>query len=201
MTRFSQNDEEDVILSFFHGRAPGRFLDIGAHDGIALSNTRALALLGWGGMLVEPSPAPFCALMDTYRHGMVLVHAAICADPGLFIMYDSRGDFVSTFDEHHRGIWAADSGMRKGVTYQPIVVAGITIAQLTDKFPGPYAFVNLDVEGINLELFNQLKLAWLGVELVCVEYQDKLREMDEIASAQGYRRLHVTSENALYAKR
>jgi hypothetical protein len=35
--RYSQNDEQDVILEYFNGSI-GRFLDIGAFDGITLSS-------------------------------------------------------------------------------------------------------------------------------------------------------------------
>lgn len=39
---FSQNQEEKYTLEYFKN-FKGRFLDIGAADGVGLSNTRALA--------------------------------------------------------------------------------------------------------------------------------------------------------------
>lgn len=199
----SQNDEESVIVRFF-GDRKGRFLDIGAHDGVTLSNTRRLAELGWGGVCVEPSPSPFVALMNTYRErpDVKLVHVAIGTnDWALRPIQDSRGDFVSTFSESHRALWAASNAGRAGVPFQEIDVGCVSLDVLTLRHPGPYAFVNLDVEGINLDLFTCLQLGPLGVELVCVEYENHLAEMDRIADSQGFGRIHVTSENALYCKR
>jgi len=49
----SQNDEERHILDAFRGRPEGNFLDIGAYDGITLSNTYCLALKGWSGVCAE----------------------------------------------------------------------------------------------------------------------------------------------------
>lgn len=202
-TGYSQNDEEKYILQHFENRV-GRFLDIGAHNGVNLSNTRALAERGWTGTLVEPSPAPFKALMDTYRDqsDMVLVNAAVVAgEPRLLLFHDAGGDFVSTFDEAHRQLWGArGADGREGVKFQPIYVSAINMAQLVARFPGPYQFVNLDVEGVNHELFFEMQLEALGVELICVEYQDKLREIEERAAAQSYFRYHVTSENVLLLK-
>lgn len=201
--RYSQNDEEDAILAYFRGRPAARFLDIGAHDGVALSNTYALSLAGWNGVLVEPSPSPFIKLMETYRgrEDSHLVHAPIVPEAGLLTMHDARGDFVSTFDNAHRELWAAPARNREGVAYQPITVAGITMGQLFAKFPGPYAFINLDVEGLNYELFAQMPpLERLGCELFCIEYQDKIKEIDALADAQNFRRFHTTSENALYVR-
>ena len=49
---YSQNNEEEIILNFFKEKK-GIFLDLGAYDGIGLSNTRALAEKGWKGVCVE----------------------------------------------------------------------------------------------------------------------------------------------------
>lgn len=51
---FTQNMEELHIVQNLP--ANGRFLDIGAHDGVTFSSTRALLLNGWSGVYVEPDP-------------------------------------------------------------------------------------------------------------------------------------------------
>ena len=56
--RYSQNNEQDIIMQYFIGNR-GTFLDIGANDGVTLSNTYALQQAGWGGVLVEPSEEAF----------------------------------------------------------------------------------------------------------------------------------------------
>ena len=48
--RFSQNQEEDVILKYFEYLPVGTFLSIGENDGQTLSNVRALAEKGWHGV-------------------------------------------------------------------------------------------------------------------------------------------------------
>ena len=40
--KYSQNDEQELILFYFHERHPSKFLDIGGFDPKALSNTRCL---------------------------------------------------------------------------------------------------------------------------------------------------------------
>ncbi len=59
---YSQNDEERVILELV-GDGKGRFLDIGAFDGVMFSNTRALVERGWCGICVEPNPFTFLKLL------------------------------------------------------------------------------------------------------------------------------------------
>jgi FkbM family methyltransferase len=205
---YSQNDEEAVVLRLLGERPARRFLDIGAHDGVTFSNTRRLAEIGWGGTLVEPSPIAFAKLMSVYekRTDIALVHAAVVADGpmGLMRFYDSHGDMVSTADEAHRALWSGARGHRVAgqhvpaqVAFQPIFVAGISVAGLIEEFPGPYAFLNLDVEGHNFGLFKRLPLRQLGVSVACVEYQDKATEIEAIAQMQGYSVVHRNTENLI----
>jgi hypothetical protein len=63
---YSQGDEQPHIVAALGGVRPGRFLDIGAFHATQLSNTRALYLLGWSGVMVEPSPEPFLGLLREY---------------------------------------------------------------------------------------------------------------------------------------
>jgi len=62
---YSQNNEQQIIMKYF-GDRKGRLLDIGANDGVTLSNSRALMLSGWEGVLVEPSPQAFARLSNVY---------------------------------------------------------------------------------------------------------------------------------------
>ncbi len=208
---YSQNDEEEMILAYFYrfGTAgPGRFLDIGAHDGHHLSNTWRLSELGWGGTLVEPSPAPFCNLMLNYkdRPNVNLVNVAIVPEQSKLVKFsDSRGDFVSTMSDKHLALWAADGrDGRPGVVFQTIHVFGMTFKDLLASFPGPYPFINIDVEGINFELFKSLceiGIRELGVDLLCVEYQERIIDIESWAAVAGYERYHKTSENVLLQRR
>jgi len=52
---YSQNNEQQVILDYFGEHYIGTFLDLGCNDGQTFSNTRALALNGWSGVLVDAS--------------------------------------------------------------------------------------------------------------------------------------------------
>jgi len=63
---FSQRDEETYILEHFKG-STGTFLDLGAYDGVMFSNTRQLALNGWCGVCVEPSPTVLPKLLELYK--------------------------------------------------------------------------------------------------------------------------------------
>ena len=73
---YSQGGEEKVIVEYFDGYR-GTFLDIGAFDGKTFSNTKRLSDLGWRGVLVEPAPKPFFALIETHKGNKNLAHSVL----------------------------------------------------------------------------------------------------------------------------
>jgi len=61
----SQWGEQKIILDFF-GDYVGRFLDLGAFDGIGGSNSRGLTDRHWSGVCVEASPFTFQRLVSNH---------------------------------------------------------------------------------------------------------------------------------------
>ena len=58
------------------GRRPGRFVELGAFNGLSMSNTLLLErCLGWRGLLIEAQPTNFAALNQSGRSA-AMVHAS-----------------------------------------------------------------------------------------------------------------------------
>lgn len=54
-TTFSQNGQDLEVIRYFQGRRYGKYLEIGANDGMTHSNTITLdKSFGWSGLLIEP---------------------------------------------------------------------------------------------------------------------------------------------------
>jgi FkbM family methyltransferase len=194
---YSQNDEEKHIIEIF-GEAPsGKFLDIGAYDGKTFSNVRRLWELGWTGVLVEPNPKSFHHLMKNFPPDegaeVELVNAAIAMDDGL-IEFHSSNDAVSTMSESHRELWS------KAVKFRKIHVCAITVESLLEKFPGPYRFVNLDVEGMNFEILTQLPLEDLQCECICVEFENHSSDILLFMAEEGWKMVAKNSENFIFTR-
>src|SRR4029077_1746907 len=52
----SQNGEDRWLEAHFGGKRSGFFVEVGAYDGVNLSNTYHFEQTGWTGVLVEPDP-------------------------------------------------------------------------------------------------------------------------------------------------
>ena len=65
------------ILNYFSQKKKGRFLDVGAFDGVKHSNTYHLWKSGWFGVYVEPSVRNFLALKNNINRRCDLYNIAL----------------------------------------------------------------------------------------------------------------------------
>jgi len=195
---YSQNNEEAIITDFFNGKT-GRFLDIGAYDGKAFSNTMRLAELGWGGVCVEPSPNPLIGLLKHHaeRPNIDIVNVALGETAGFMDFHDSGGDAISTLDMAHRQKWEA--GWKAKFTKFKIFT--VTVPMLLDEVGPDFEFINLDVESLNIQLFRALPLEIMSkVRLICVEHDGHHAEMESIAGRCGYKQIAFNGENIILGR-
>jgi FkbM family methyltransferase len=171
---YSQGDEQAHIVAFFRGDR-GTFLDIGAYDGISGSNTYRLVELDWWGVCVEPSPGCFERLQRTHRNNRRVRSLRYCI---------GSEDREVEFWDHESGIASASlafvESQRRAARLTPsrielvwnkISVRMISVKTLLSMIPEFewFDFVNIDAEGMDLEILQQLPLDELEVKLVCIE--------------------------------
>jgi FkbM family methyltransferase len=198
---YSQNDEERWIVNHFAGADPtkSRFLDIGAYDGKTFSNTLRLAELGWAGLCVEPAPSCFIGLLDVHKSNprVDLLNTAII--PGdsakMLPFYDSNGDAVSTLVEGHKLRWQGAVKFRKFFTQ------AMPLFALFEQFGYDYDFINLDVESLNIQLFEELPFPRLDkLKLICVEHDGHSATMTQRLTTHGFRVLTQNPENLIMGR-
>lgn len=210
----SQHNEHEYILGFFKGEdlAKLRVLDIGAADGVDMSNTIDLVDAGASATLIEASPHEFVRLarnMAPYLDRVTLVHAAVGRYERLQLWHDSNGNFVSTTVEAHRKLWAYDPETNPtGVTFTPMYVLTCPLGKILRGLDVPveYDFVNIDTEGANLEVAEQMcrciRLYGLAPRLVCIETEPSVPGMEDdlvrLMRTHGYEVVHRIEINLFF---
>lgn len=194
---YSQNGEEAAILEYFACRAtPGRFIDVGAYTGVELSNTRALAELGWTGVFVEPSPHAMAALQRNYagRTGYDFICAALALHAGPILLHDCP-DALSTTEPENVAKWAA-----AGTRFTPIWTHAITWEWLLNRFAGPFDFVNIDTEGTSMDLFFSFPVQAARPSVICVEHDGEAnaKAMRSFTRTLGYSEIYFDGNNVLF---
>jgi len=196
---YSQRDEEVYIKRYWGDKDNGRFLDVGAWDGLRFSNTRMLVEQGWSGVFVEPSPSMHDVLEQRYGSDIRfrIIKVGLGLHKGVFPFYDFSGDAVSSFDPNHAELWK-EKGKRVPVMFD---IPVITWKELLDDVGRDFDFINIDAEAWSVGLIEVMPFKTLTkLRMICVEFDRKEERVLRAVEPHGFKLIHKTSENLLLIK-
>ena len=176
-TYYAQHGEDALVLSAF--AAPGYFVDIGALDGVFLSNTKALEEDGWTGLLIEAHPEHFATLAET-RPGAQRLHAAVADREGELTFYATSFGSLSTFDKAQRDYFIKNRSDVTEDSYTEYQVrAGRTTTLLQEAgVPRDIDMLSIDIEGAELPALEGLDFDAFDIKLLIVEKDDARAKAD-----------------------
>jgi FkbM family methyltransferase len=188
---YSQSGEQDAILSAIAGLPISRFLDIGAGDGETYSNTRALALRGWGGIVVEPAAWAFDKLLRLYEdNGRIdCVQAVVTTRvDGLVTFLYSRDDHLSTTLRSEAAKWPQ-------VPFKRVLVGACSLGDLLMYLGDGVTVVSIDAEGLTGDLLEEYQChhMWSSVRVICYEHCG-------VTLKDGWHLVASTPNNLIYAR-
>jgi FkbM family methyltransferase len=197
--RYSQNNEQQVILDYFGNDFIGTFLDLGCNDGLTFSNTRALALRGWSGVLVDASEKACNIARSVHKDNnkVEVINVAIAPYKGVITFYESGThlggedvSLVSTIVSSERSRWTKE-------TFTEIEVPCDTV---TNIIAGrSFDFISIDIEGMDYEVLSQIDLT--NTKCVCVEYNGiEPSKYIDYCNRFGLKEIHRNGENLIFAK-
>jgi FkbM family methyltransferase len=197
---YSQNSEEQIIKDYFGGFV-GAFLDVGANDGVTLSNTRALAEAGWCGVLVEPSPQAFARLKENCKQYKCLYPYpfALGNFNGEINLWESIGQHLNKGDVGLVSTTVTDEMRRwSGEKFNAVMVKCFRWKTFLNRLKyKKFDFISIDCEGMDLEVLKQIDLT--DTKMVCVEWNGKNKQAF-IDACPGFRLIHENGENLIFAR-
>lgn len=203
---FSQSEEEKYILEYFDGHV-GTFLDIGCNDCKTFSNTHALALRGWSGVVIDASPKAIekCKALYEGRKDIFIYQwaiskqfknngKAILHESGPLIGKDDVG-LVSTFHAHEM------DRFRRTVRYEPVEVKTYKWKTAYNRIPlKKYDFISIDVESDELNILPDMDLT--DTRLICLEWNSVPNTKLHFEKyLEGFTLLYTSAENVLYGRK
>jgi FkbM family methyltransferase len=197
---FGQLGEDYLLWHFFDFKKSGFFLDIGAYDGVTISNSKSFEDQGWTGICVEPHPDYFVACQQMRRR---TVHAACVSGPEqtIGLRIDCSGLFSGTKpDETH----ATRIYSRVGAghpEYRMVTVPAVRAANLLLPTDPPIDFASIDVEGTEIDVLEGLDLARNRPRVLLMEAntEPERTKLDAYLSKFDYQRARSLEWNHLYA--
>lgn len=184
----AQNGEDRWLDEFFGHKRNGFFVEVGAFDGVNLSNTYHFEQIGWKGVLIEPDPDK-AALCRSNRPGSRTYQCAAAGSTQISEVTFFRveaGEVYSTTRltrEHARRI------DHMGLASVPMSVPARTLdAILEEAGAAAIDFVSIDVEGAEMEVLRGFDIRRWKPAVVVVESNTKFRlpEVRDYFTSRGY---------------
>lgn len=184
---------------YFNGFRGGTFMEMGAIDGVAFSNTLALERgAGWKGILIEGSAQSFESLVAN-RPNQVLVNAPVCDEW-------RSVDYVVSGDGPVRGIeaeWTDEQAFvqqfhRNGMQVEKLVC--VPLQAVLDAVGLTHInFFSLDVEGSEEAALRGLNWSRVTFDVIVVGI-DKLHgfDVDAFLRERGYGLMRTVALNSWY---
>jgi FkbM family methyltransferase len=191
MTSYSQIGQDLAVLNYYNNKQNGYFVEVGASDGITLSNTYLLEKdFDWKGICVEANPTKFKQLCKN-RPTALCVEDAVFSQSGLTVKFEVHYldlcSGISGYTTTRKKKWATDF---KNSSHE-IFVTTISLTDLLSNANAPafIEYLSLDTEGSEFEIlkthdFSKYKFGLIDVEHNFIE--PRRTQIRNLLESNGY---------------
>lgn len=187
MSSYAQLNQDLHVVQFYNHKRSGFFVDIGAHDGVELSNTYLLEKdYGWTGICAEPVPKSFASLCINRPN-------SVCCDKAVYTKSNETVVFdIIANDRMYSGIsseivkWVKPDSEKTKLSVQTI-----SLNDLLDQFHAPpeIDYLSIDTEGSEYSILKSFDFTKHTFGLIDVEhnYVEPTRsQIRELLTNNGY---------------
>lgn len=185
---YSQLGQDLEVIKFYNNKTNGYFIEIGASDGLTISNTYLLETkYNWKGICCEPIPNKFQKLVKN-RKNSICYKEAVYNQSGLTVTFDisNKCNLLSGISNHiDRHKHKVDSNKRV------IKVKTISLLDVLDKANAPsfIEYMSLDTEGSEFEILKNFDFNKYTFGLIDVEHnyiEPRRTEIKNLLLSKGY---------------
>lgn len=176
-----------IAYLYFNGKSTGFFVDIGAFDGIEISNTYALEQLGWDGICVEPIPETFSLLQKNRKcHKYNAAISSSTSDDAEFLKVSELLGLSGLTQQMPERI-------KNGLEKQELDIERIKVKLMTfDKVMQNHSdisyidFLSIDVEGGELDVLKTIDFKRYRFGLITIENNAGTAILRDYMNRHGY---------------
>jgi FkbM family methyltransferase len=187
-------DNHETTLWVLHetgGKSGGYFVEFGAADGVALSNTYRLEKdYGWHGILAEPNPVWHAGLRQ--NRDAAIDFRCVFTTTGCSVPFAAtRQALLGTIAAYT----SCDGHARTRQNHELIDVETVLLDDLLEahRAPRDIDFISIDTEGSELDILAHFDFERWNVLLFCIEHNRTSieRHLDALMGRHGYRRRYA----------
>lgn len=208
-----QHNQVDLILKHYNYKRNGFFIEAGAWDGEAFTNTLHLETeYNWTGLLVEPNEGAFAEIVAKKRNAFIVnscLSTTSNAEKVIFDMADVFGAIDDKTDPENEKtkkmkIRFKDIGWfnRPEIPHQNKEVQCIPLYSLLLALDNPRVdFFSLDIEGSEMKVLRTIPWEKVNIEVILIEVdKSNITEMVHYMNVQGYKAIPVPPLDYLFVK-
>jgi len=176
MTYYSQFEQDKFIYeNYFKDKIDGYFVDIGAHDGITLSNSKFFEEIGWKGVCIEPNPKIFELLKLNRTNKCIMKAISNKTGTAQFFQIINGPDMLSGLvDDFTQSAIERINNDINSIPEEPeydyIEVELDTFNNIIDQTK--IDFLSLDTEGNELKILQNIDFNKFDINAITVENND-----------------------------
>lgn len=174
-----------IAWELFKSSPLGFFIDVGAFDGVDMSNTYLFEQQGWRGICFEPNPATFDRLKENRR--CILINCAVGEKISDGVPYETSTQVTALAKRSPHDI----------LSKVPLTTLDYALEHLGINHVD---YISIDVEGWEVQVLHGFAITKYNPKLVIVEDNYQYAELYDYFDKNGYilgRRQHM---NAFYVK-
>jgi FkbM family methyltransferase len=188
-----------IVEDLFKYMPGGFFIDIGANDGVTLSNTYVLEKrLGWSGIAIEPIPRVYEKLKQ--NRSCLAINACISEDNRDvdFVELDGNAEMLSgilsKYDKRHLERIEQEL-VNSGGSKRVISVPSITFNTLCKNHNVTKVdYLNIDTEGAEFDIIKSIDFSSIQIGVITVENNYVDNNIHKILSKNGFELVAVAGD-------
>lgn len=202
MSYFAQHGEDQYIRRLFPNENNGVCIEVGAYDGISLSNTLHFEQNGWRALCIEPIQTAFDKCKQIRKECYQCCISNADADDKEFTIFhlDDNLCAISSLEPDARLV-ESHKHLITNVSKCNVKVRSLDSLLAELNFPKNIDFISIDTENTELDVLKGIDLNVYNVKLFVIENNYDEPFCSDYLSQYGYEKIQRIAVNDFYIKK
>lgn len=201
MTFYGQHGEDIYLKSLFKDTLRGVCIEVGAYDGISMSNTFHFEKLGWRCLCIEPVESSFINCKKNRADALqYCISDADKADQELTVFALNTNLSAITSLQPDQRLIESHKHLITDVIKQTVKVRSLTSILNELNFPTDIDFISVDTENTELDVLKGIDFKKYNIKVFVVENNYNEPFCEEYLKNFGYVKIHRIAVNDFYIR-
>ena len=198
---YSQHGEDKYIDSFFNGKNYGVCIEVGAYDGVTLSNTYFFEKKGWLSLCIEPIQSSYQKCKEVRKQTVNCCISSKDSEDKEFSIYHIGDNLcaISSLEPDTRLI-ESQRHLVTNTTSEMVKVRSLTSLMNELELPKVIDFVSIDTGNTELDVLKGIDFEKYHIKMFVIENNYDEPFCADYLKQFGYIKLHRLAVNDFYLK-